>query len=281
MAAAAGVFLLPQWVLAGKAAGVPVCAHIGVYGGKFDARQNRTQIWEQAFAGIAAAGFEGIELTEAELLQDDAVAQLSRLSRQYGLPVSGATFGANMWDRERHDATLQDSVLISGRLQQLGGKTFGVSVGDAGRDKTDEELNLQAVTLQEIVNICAARKIDLVLHHQAHELRNDLHELHTTLEMVPDLKLAADLEWLVRSGIEPAVFIRQFAGRTACLRLVNLASKDFSGSEKFDLAATGQALLQVNFKGKIIVELSADTQPSSVAVSWRKSRAFVRQTFGW
>jgi sugar phosphate isomerase/epimerase len=268
------------------AKGVQLSAHLWVYASKFPPHWDATPVLETAFFELAKAGYDGIELMEVNLQHDDAVSRLRALSRKHKLPVTGTSYNANMWDRERHDAILQDVVLVTGRLQELGAKTFGISVGDAQRKKTEAELDTQATTLREIINICQGRNIVPNLHNHTYELRNDMHDLKGTLERVPELKLGPDLNWLVRGGVDPVWFIQNYGHRMVYMHLRDQRAdgkwSEALGEGATDFKAIAQALRQINYKGRAAVELAYDTPVvNSTAANWKKSRDFVRKTFGW
>lgn len=265
---------------------VPLYAHLWVYASKFPPNWDATPVLDQAFADLKAAGFAGIELMEVNLRHDDAVTRLQQLVRKHGLPVSGTSYGAPMWDRERHDAILQDVVLVTGRLQDLGGKTFGISVGDAGRKKTAAELDIQADTLNEILNICGKRNIVPNLHNHTYEVKEGMYDLRETLLRVPDLRLGPDLNWLVRGGVDPVAFIREYGHRMVYMHLRDQRPDgkwtEAVGEGSIDFPAIAKALKSVNFSGAAAVELAYDTEVHRTnAENWKRSRDYVQQVFGW
>lgn len=268
------------------AAQVPLFAHLWVYASKFPPDWDARPVLDQAFADLKAAGFAGIELMEVNLRADDSVAMLNKLIQQHGLPVSGTSYHADMWNRERHDAILQDVVLISSRLQELGGKTLGISVGDAGRKKTEGELDIQAATLNEILHICAKRNIVPNLHNHTYELRDGMHDLRETLLRVPDLKLGPDLNWLVRGGVDPIAFINQYSHRMVYMHLrdqhANGKWSEAVGEGAMDFKGIAAALKNNSYAGMAAVELAYDAPPTrTTRENWQRSRAFVQQVFGW
>lgn len=284
---AAGAFCLQGLpALAARPPVVPLFAHLWVYASRFPPEWDATPVLDEAFSEIKAAGFAGIELMEVNLRQDDAVRRLRGLVQTHGLPISGTSYSANTWDRERHDAILQDVVLVTGRLQQLGGTTFGISVGDAGRRKTEAELDVQAATLSEILNICSKRGITPNLHNHTYELREGMYDLRQTLLQVPDLKLGPDINWLVRGGVNPLTFIQEFGHRMAYLHLRDQGATgkwtEALGEGVTDFKAIAAALQQVSFAGAAAVELAYDApQVQPTAANWSRSRKYVREVFGW
>jgi len=120
---------------------VKVSGHIWVYASKFPPDYDCTPVIEQAFADFQFAGLNGMELMAVNLKQDDAVSRLESLAVQYQVPVTGASLEAPMWNKKKHAAILDQAEALIGRLARLKGKTLGISVGDAGRPKTETELD--------------------------------------------------------------------------------------------------------------------------------------------
>ncbi|MGD0733479.1 MAG: hypothetical protein ABR956_19600, partial [Terracidiphilus sp.] len=187
-----------------------ISGHLWVYASQFPPNWDATPALEKVFSDLHTAGLDGVELMEVILRHDDAVEHLDRLQKQYHLPVTGASFGAPMWDATKHEAILADAVLVVKRLSQLGGQTLGISVGDAHRVKTEAELDSQALLLRKLIMICGANGVVLNLHNHTYEVENGMHDLKGTLARIPDIKLGPDLNWLVRGGVDPVAFIKTY-----------------------------------------------------------------------
>ena len=81
----------------------------------------------------------------------DSVERISALKERHNLPVIGMSYGGAMWDRTQHAKLLEESNLIIPRLEKLGGKTLGTSVGASPRPKTKEQLDAQAEFLRTLI----------------------------------------------------------------------------------------------------------------------------------
>lgn len=266
--------------------GVKVSAHLWAYASKFPPKWDCTPVLEEAFSEIKAAGYDGIELMNILLQADGSVARISALSKKYELPVTGCSYGADMFNREKHSTILENATLIIERLQQLGGETFGVSVGNAKHLKTKEELDAQADLLRKLIPICEAKGIVLNLHNHTYEVENNLHDLKGTLERIPDIKLGPDLNWMIRGGVDPVWFINTYGKQ-----IVYLHFRDQKASGKWseavgegvtDFPAIEKALEKFKFKGRVAVELAFD-EPTTRPLSetWKMSRDYIAKTFGW
>ncbi len=265
---------------------VPLSGHVWVYASKFPPNWDCTPILEQVFSDFEYAGLEGVELMEVNLRHDDVVHRVSAFIQKYSVPVTGTSYSADMWDRTQHQKIVEDVKVVAERLQQLGGSTFGITVGNADRMKTDAELDAQAEVLKKVMEICNRNDIQPNLHNHTFEVENNLHDLKGTLERVPDLKLGPDLNWLIRGGVDPVEFIRTYGDRMVYM---HLRDQDASGKwtqavgeGDTDFEAIAKALKEVNFNGRAAVELAFEKPPTGeVKDEWKKSRAYVKKVFGW
>ncbi|WP_262511511.1 sugar phosphate isomerase/epimerase family protein [Deminuibacter soli] len=273
-------------VAAGKTQKVKLSGHIWAYASKFPPKWDSTPVIEQAFADFRFAGLDGMELMEVNLRHNDAVAHLGSLAEQYKVPVTGASYNGSMWDSEKHAEILDDAALVISRLQQLGGKTFGVSVGDAGRIKTEAELDAQAQLLNKLIPLCDKHGIVLNLHNHTYEVKNSLHDLKGTLSRIPGIKLGPDLNWLIRGGVDPVWFIHTYGKQMVYMHLrdqdKNGRWTETVGSGVTDFNKIAAALREQNFSGRAAVELAFDDPPSHpLKDDWKTSVDFIRKTFNW
>ena len=188
-------FLSSTSALAAAGAAIPpvrVGAHLWVFAAKqpgYDA----TPVLDDVFAEIGKAGVDGIELMNLVLLHDGAVERIRELSKRHRLPVIGSSWGAALWDRAQHPEALAGVKTVIERLQAVGGRTLGISVGDAKRNKTEPEFDAQAEALRHVRKLCADHGIVPNLHNHVYEVRDNEHDLNGTLARIPDMKLGPDL----------------------------------------------------------------------------------------
>ena len=270
-----------------QSAKIVVGAHPWVYA----ATQPKYDIYpilDRIFADMRYAGLDGIELMHTALYPEDAVSRIKALSAQHQLPVIGTSYGAAMWDRNQNNVVLENAEMVITRLAQVGGRTLGISVGDAGRKKTPEEFDHQAELLRKVRVMCQRFGIVPNLHNHTYEVRDDVHDLRGTLERIPDFPLGPDLNWLVRGGVDPAAFIRQYKRQIVFLHLRDQKAdgrwSEALGEGDMDYAGIAKALHEVGFAGDAIVELAheRDFQPTRpLRESLKLSRDYVRRVFGW
>jgi len=263
-------------------------AHIWVYASNHPPNYDATPDLEKIFSDLHLAGYDGVELMEVMLRHDDAVEHLRRLQKQYNLPVTGASYGAALWDESKHAEILPDVTLVVKRLGQLKAKTLGISVGDAGRAKTEAELDAQAQILREIVAICGDSGLVANLHNHTYEVRNGMQDLKGTLARIPDMKLGPDLNWLIRAGVDPVTFIKTYGQQIVYMHIRDQYKDgtwtEYVGEGVTDFPAIAQALRSVNFRGRAAVELAFPPHfvpKYPLSEDWKRSREYVDTVFGW
>lgn len=280
--------MLPLNLVAGSKTkfGIPLYGHVWVYASQFPPNWDCTPILPQVFQDFKAAGLEGIELMESNLRNPDIVNILNPLIQQYEVPITGTSYYGDMWNQSQHAAIIEDVQIVVERLAAVGGHTFGITVGDAGRKKTQAELDAQASLLKRVMQICESCAVQPNLHNHTFEVENELHDFRGTIERVPELKLGPDINWLIRAGIDPVWFIDTYGDRMIYLHLRDQkASGEWTrslGEGVTDFQAIAKALERKGFKGQAAIELAFEEPPTgSVRQEWVKSTAFVREVFEW
>lgn len=269
---------------------VEICAHLWVYASKFPPNWDCTPVLETVFSDLSQAGIQGLELMEANLRHDNAVSRLRELIDKYELPVSGSSYGVGfkMWDAAQHKEILKDLEIVIPRLKEVGGSTFGISVGSADHVKTEEELDAQAALLSKVRTLCTDNGIQANLHNHTYEVENEMHDLRGTLLRIPDFNLGPDLNWLIRGGVDPVSFIEEFGTQIVYLHIrdeyENGVWTEYVGQGDMDFPAMSNALKKVGFKGKAAIELAFPNEFSpefSLREDWKKSKDYIKETFDW
>jgi sugar phosphate isomerase/epimerase len=262
---------------------VSVGAHIWVYAAKMP-QYNPAPIIDEIFADLSGANLDFVELMHQVLLEDISFKKLPELSKRYNLPVIGSSWSANMWNRDEHAAIVQQGRTLIERVAAVKGRVIGVSVGDARRKKTPQELDAQAELLRQLNMIAADHGVVLNLHNHVYEVANDEHDLRGTLARLPDAKLGPDIGWLVRAKIDPVDFIRRHSARVVYFHLRN-EKADGTWPENLtegviDFAAIGKLLHTIGFSGDLAIELAHERafQPSRRnGENIRMSREYVKR----
>lgn len=269
-----------------SSSGVQVSGHLWVYASRYPPDWDSTPILEQVFSDFSYAGIEGLELMEVNLRHDDFVQRAKDLIGKYKVPITGSSYSGNMWNRAEHNRILEDVELVLGRLHEVGGETFGITVGDAGRKKTEEELDAQAELLKTILKVSDQNAIQVNIHNHTFEVVNDMHDLRGIISRIPDIKLGPDLNWLVRGGVDPVWFIQKYGKQMVYMHIRDQDAEgkwtEAVGEGVMDFPAIAAALKEINYKGRAAIELAFEGPPvNEVRETWKKSRAYVNEIFGW
>jgi sugar phosphate isomerase/epimerase len=265
---------------------VPLFAHLWVYASKYPPNWDCTPVLDQVFSDLKYAGLQGVELMEVLLRKDDAVSRLKELIQKHRLPVSGTSYNGEMWKKEKHQQILEDVEMVVERLHMVGGNMLGVTVGDARRKKTEEELDAQGGLLKKIIVVCNKHQVEANMHNHTFEVINEMHDLKGTMARVPELKLGPDLNWLIRGGVDPVWFIKTYGKQMVYMHIRDQDAQgkwtEVVGEGVTDFPAIARAFKEINYKGKAAVELAFDKPPvHPLREDWKNSRKYVRKVFGW
>lgn len=265
---------------------IPVYAHLWVYASRYPPNWDCTPILDEVFSDLKYSGIQGVELMEIILKTDGSVTRLKELIQKYSLPVVGTSYNANMWMRSKHSEILEDIELVTERLHAVGGTMMGITVGDARRKKTEEELDAQAEILKKILITCKKNKIQPNLHNHTFEVVDHMHDLKGTIARVPELRLGPDLNWLVRGGVDPVSFIKTYGHKMVYMHIRDQDADgkwtEAVGEGVMNFPAIARALKDINYKGKAAIELAFDKPAvNPVREDWKKSRQYVKKVFGW
>jgi sugar phosphate isomerase/epimerase len=266
---------------------ITVGAHVWVYASTkpgFDV----SPVLSQIFSDVAYAGFDGVETMEHPLRSTVYTRQIKELMDQYKIKLIGSSYGADMWNKDKRNEIYEDVDLIFGNMASVGARTFGVSVGEpAGRKKTEEEFDNQAALLRRIISLGEKRGIVPNLHNHTAEVENKMYDLRGTLKRIPEIKLGPDLNWLLRAGIDPISFLKEFRKQIVFMHLRDQQSNgkwpESMGEGNVDFKEIAAVIKEINFEGDAIIELAHEngfvrTRP--LKESLKMSRDFMKKTMG-
>ena len=264
-----------------------VGAHVWVYAStqpKYDV----SPVLDQIFSDMSYAGLDAVETMEHPLRTEVYTAQIKELIEKYKIALIGTSYGADMWDKGKHNEILEDVELVMTNLASVGGRTFGTSVGHPqGRKKTEAELDAQAELLKKLIKIGNQKGIVLNLHNHTYEVADDMYDLKGTLKRIPDANLGPDLNWLLRADVDPIEFLHKFRKQICFMHLrdqyKNGEWSEALGEGDVDFAALGKKLREIDYSGDVVIELAFEngfkpTRP--IKESLKMSRKYLKKTAG-
>jgi sugar phosphate isomerase/epimerase len=266
---------------------IVVGAHVWIYAASqpgFDV----SPVLSQIFSDVSYAGFDGVETMEHPLRSQVYTKQIKELTEQYKIQLIGSSYSGEMWDKEKQNMIYEDVDKIFTNMASVGGKTFGVSVGEpSDRAKTEKEFDIQAALLKRLIALGEKKGIVLNLHNHTAEVENNMFDLRGTLKRIPDVNLGPDLNWLLRAGINPVDFLRQFRKQIVFLHLRDQLSNgkwpESIGEGNVNFKEIAEVLKEINFAGEAIIELAHEkgfvrTRP--IRESLKMSRDYMKKTMG-
>ena len=266
---------------------ITVGAHVWVFASTMPG-YDVSPILSQIFSDVSFAGFDGVETMEHPLRSTVYTKQIKELIDQYKIKLIGSSYGADMWNKDKQNEIYEDVDLIFTNMASVGGRTFGVSVGEpAGRKKTDAEFDNQAALLKKLISLGEKKGIVLNLHNHTAEVENNTYDLRGTLKRIPDVKLGPDLNWLLRAGVNPLDFLREYRKQIVFMHLRDQLSNgkwpESLGEGNVNFKEIADVLNEINFEGDAIIELAHEngfvrTRP--LKESLKMSRDFMRKTTG-
>jgi sugar phosphate isomerase/epimerase len=266
---------------------ITVGAHVWVFASTMPG-YDVSPILSQIFSDVSYAGFDGVETMEHPLRSAVYTKQIKELIDQYKIKLIGSSYGADMWNKDKQNEIYEDVDLIFTNMASVGGRTFGVSVGEpAGRKKTEAEFDNQAALLKKVISLGEKKGIVLNLHNHTAEVENNMYDLRGTLKRIPDVKLGPDLNWLLRAGIKPLDFLREYRKQIVFMHLRDQLSNgkwpESLGEGNVNFKEIAGVLNEINFEGDAIIELAHEngflrTRP--LKESLKMSRDFMRKTMG-
>jgi sugar phosphate isomerase/epimerase len=272
---------------AGAKKKISVGAHVWVYAAT-QPGYDVSPVLSQIFSDMAYAGFDGVETMEHPLRSEVYTKQIGELIEQHKIKLTGSSYGADMWNKARQNEIFEDVDKIFTNMASVGGRTFGVSVGEpAGRKKTEAEFDAQAELLKKLISLGLKKGIVLNLHNHTAEVENNMYDLRGTLKRIPDVKLGPDLNWLLRAGIDPISFLKEFRKQIIFMhlrdQLKNGKWPESMGEGDVDFKQISGVMKEINFEGDAIIELAHEngfvrTRP--LKESLKMSRDFMRKTMG-
>jgi sugar phosphate isomerase/epimerase len=264
-----------------------VGAHVWVYASTLPG-YDVSPVLSQIFSDMSYAGFDGVETMEHPLRSPVYTKQIKELIDQYKIKLIGSSYGADMWNKDKQNEIYEDVDRIFTNMASVGGRTFGVSVGEpAGRKKTEAEFDNQAELLRRLISLGEKKGIVLNLHNHTAEVENKMYDLRGTLKRIPDIKLGPDLNWLLRAGVDPISFLKEFRKQIVFLhlrdQLTNGKWPESMGEGNVNFKEIADVLKEISFKGDAIIELAHEngfvrTRP--LKESLKMSRDFMRKTMG-
>jgi inosose dehydratase len=242
----------------------------------------------EAFPAIRRAGYRHVELVDgffAPNLREKTLALLN----EHGLDCPIAYSGGEL-HTDRAASEIARILAFAEVTKQAGARVINVNPGVKPNQalKTEEELDVQAKSLNELGAGLRKLGMRLVTHHHTPEMKENGREWRHDLKNT-DPKLlyhCIDTDWAVRSGQDPIGLLHESGRRLLSLHLRTghegvWAEKLEAGDP--DYQAIAAYLKKTGFGGYLVVELAyekATRITRSLEENIRLSREYAEQVFG-
>ncbi len=269
---------------AGVAAGTFVWTQVLGKQGK-DPKENLDLIFEE----IHSAGYEGVETFADYVAKPVQAARMTGLLDEHQLKLTGLYRGGVFHEEEKAKKTVDEIGQLAEIALALDCLHIIVNPDPLpDREKTDQELDIQAQNLNKAGELAKNAGVGLDVHFHAPELRNDARELRWDMDKTdPALVfLCDDVHWMYRGGVDPYALLEKYGPRVRGTHLRNSVGGVWSeelGPGDIDYARIAERLKKVGYTEWLTVELAIEDktpQTRPLVESMKMSREFIRQTFG-
>jgi inosose dehydratase len=240
---------------------------------------------DEVLSALRDAGYDYAEHS----LSGDAEAnfKLGERMKDKGLqPVSLYTGGA-LHDATKVDATVERLVAGAKGAREVGFTIINCNPDPIGRDKSDEELTVQAQGLQKLGERLAELGMKLGVHNHTPEMRNDAKEYHANFRRTKpeSVGFCYDVDWVFRGGVLPPEALKDYGARIVSWHLRQSREKIWwedldSGDVDYDFIA--KEARDRRYAPFYTVELAIEGGTKitrSVVENHARSREFVRRVF--
>lgn len=223
---------------------------------------------DRAFADIAAAGYEGVEVFDGNVLDHDA-ADMRRLLADSGLTLVATYVGGNLIFNDVLPEELARVTRAADRAAELGAPHLVVGGGAKRFDGTrEDDYHKLGAALDRIKAIVEERGLRAHYHPHLSTIVEGPEEVHRVFGLT-SIDFCPDTAHLAAAGGDPARLIREFRDRITYVHLKGFQREPFAFTplDRGDVP-TGpilDALRETGFEGWVCTELDAWPDPAEGA----------------
>jgi inosose dehydratase len=252
------------------------------------AREKKTlaQGMEEAFPAIARAGYRRVELM-SQFWAPDLRDRTKTLLKACKIVAVSVYNGGLVHTSDGAEKTIAQTLEFAEIAQAAGARTVSFNASPTREPKTDAELVIEAKALDRLGARLRERKMQLLIHQHAPEMRDSAREWRYILRHT-DPKLVGfclDLDWVKRGGQDPLTLLKEAAPRLGSMHLRSARQgvwmEEF-GDGDVDHREVAAYLRQTGFTGDMFVELAwekatAITRP--LEENMKRSRVYAEKIF--
>jgi inosose dehydratase len=240
-------------------------------------------------AEVAASGIEGFEFGL------DQVNHMAPMLKKHGLEMRSLYINSTLHEADRADKDIERILSFAGRAYELGARnivTNPVPIDwNQPKDKSDEQLKVQAAALERLGAELKRRGLTLAYHNHDMELRQAAREFHHMMLGTDPahVTLCLDAHWVYRGAgnSQVALFdiVKLYAKRISELHLRQSQGgvwTEVFGPGDIDYGALAEMLRQADVRPQIVLEQAVEAgspKTMSPLEAFRESTKATRRLF--
>lgn len=237
---------------------------------------------------IRAGGYDAVETFSSFVGSDERADRFAKRLDKHKLRLSAAYSGGAVHEQERGKKAVEQLSRVGRRLEKLGCGVLVFNPNPLQREKTDEELQVQADLLNELGRTLRESSVALTLHSHTPAFRSDAREYRYDLDHTDPalVQLNADVDWVFRGGADPYALLTRYVDRIGSCHLRSSVDKVWSetlGDGDIDYRRIAKIFERIPRPIWLTVELAYEkktTRKGTVAQAIAESRTYVREVFG-
>ena len=243
----------------------------------------------EVFGMAHAAGFHNIEINQGFFTSELRERTLALLKANE-LRMPSVYVGGAMHTRDAAAATTARALEIAGLCKPFGcvAVVNNPDPKPAAAQKTDEELTVQASSLNYLGQILKRNGFELRVHHHTPELVDNAREWRHILQHTDPkyVALCLDLDWVHQGGLKPLDLLKEAGNRVHEIHVRNAKDRlwleDLEDGD-VDYREIAAFMKQEKLKPLVVVELAYrdnTTITRPLVEDLRLSRIYAEQVFG-
>ena len=253
------------------------------------AKKPLAEMLEELFATAPFGGYTNIELSTT-FFTPELKDRVLKLVRHHKLNMPSVFVGGGMHTEALAEKTITRALEVGEFCKEFGCTAIVHNPDTLPKNaaKSNEELAIQARSLNKLGKALADKTLQLRVHHHGVELNDKAREVrHYLANTDPKLvTFCMDVEFVYRSDMNPSAFIEEIGPRVTELHLRNRTNnsplQSFEDGD-IDYGAVAKTVARLKLKPLIVVELAYHddtviTRPFNENV--RRSRLYAEKLFG-
>ncbi len=253
---------------------------------QYAARDKKPLNVEDVISALRDCGYDYLENFMNVEHPDENVRFADQLKAKGLQPVS-LYVGARLHEAATAQVNVGKVLAAANVCRDAGFQVVSCNADPIGREKTDDELKVQAKSFADLGAGLARLNLKLGIHQHMPEMANGAREFHAMFDRTrPDeVGFCYDVHWVWKGGVQPMDALKQYGSRVVTWHLRQ--SRKGVWYEKLDTgdidyAAVSAYAREHHLARRFTVELAIEPGTAitrSVVENHRQSREFVRQVF--